>query len=48
MIKEDVRFLNEQYILEVMLSNNHDFEIVAALNFLKHERFEALVPSVLI
>ena len=30
---------NEQYLLEAFLSCNRDFEIVAALNYLKHEAF---------
>jgi len=36
---EDVRFWNEQYLLEVLLSCEHRYEIVSALNFLKHKYF---------
>lgn len=35
-------FWNEQYLLEAFLSCNRDFDIVAALNYLKHEAFEDL------
>ena len=38
-IREDVKFWNEQYLLECLLSNNHRYEIVAALNFLKHSNY---------
>ena len=41
-IEENVFFWNEQYILESTLSNNSSYEIIAALNFLKHESFDAL------
>ncbi len=32
----DVRFWNEQYLLEAFMSFNSQFEIIGALNFLKH------------
>lgn len=35
-IYRDVRFWNEQYLLEAFLSFNADFKIIGALNFLKH------------
>ncbi|MDA7840677.1 class I SAM-dependent methyltransferase [Luminiphilus sp.] len=35
-------FWNEQYLLEAFLSCNRDFDIVAALNYLKHEAFSDL------
>jgi hypothetical protein len=35
-IYQDVRFWNEQYLLEAFLSFNAQFKIIAALNFLKH------------
>ncbi|MFC7673173.1 class I SAM-dependent methyltransferase [Mycolicibacterium sp. GCM10028919] len=35
-ISQDVRFWNEQYLLEAFLNFNASFEIVGALNFLKH------------
>jgi hypothetical protein len=41
-IVRDKRFWNEQYLLEVMLQNSSRYEILAALNFLKHERYDEL------
>jgi hypothetical protein len=41
-IVDDVRFWNEQYLLEALLSNTNRYEIVAALNFLKHEHYDQL------
>jgi hypothetical protein len=41
-IHERVRFWNEQYLLEAFLSFNREFRVVAALNHLKHDHFEAL------
>lgn len=41
-IKEDVRFWNEQYILEALLSNSNRYEIIAALNYLHHSYFMEL------
>ena len=41
-VKEDVKFWNEQYLLECLLSNNQRYEIVAALNFLKHSNYSKL------
>jgi len=41
-IRKKVRFWNEQYLLEGILSNNPSYETVAALNYLKHENFEAI------
>jgi hypothetical protein len=35
-IYQDVRFWNEQYLLEAFLSFNTQFKIIASLNFLKH------------
>jgi hypothetical protein len=35
-IYQDVRFWNEQYLLEAFLSFNAQFKIIASLNFLKH------------
>lgn len=34
---EDVRFWNEQYLLEAFLSLNGQFEVIGALNFLMHQ-----------
>ena len=39
---EDVRLWNEQYILEALLTNNNKIEIIAALNFLKHNYYNNL------
>lgn len=41
-VKDDVRFWNEQYLVEGMLSKNDSYEIVAALNFLKNEHYNSL------
>jgi len=38
-VREDVKFWNEQYLLECLLSNSERYEILAALNFLKHSSF---------
>ena len=35
-ISQEVRFWNEQYLLEAFLSFNTEFKIIGALNFLKH------------
>lgn len=39
-IKEDIRFWNEQYLLEAFLSHNKDFRIIGATNFLMHNYYE--------
>jgi hypothetical protein len=39
---------NEQYLLEAFLSNNSDFQIIGALNYLKHEfrrEFDTACPN---
>lgn len=41
-IREDVIFWNEQYLLECLLSNTQRYEILAALNFLKHSNYAKL------
>ncbi len=41
-IVDDVRFWNEQYLLEALLSNTNRYEIVGALNFLKNNHFDKL------
>lgn len=41
-VVDDVRFWNEQYLLEALLTNTHRYEVVAALNFLKHKHYELL------
>ncbi len=41
-VAEHVWFWNEQYLLEALLSNSVRYEIIAAVNFLKHHHYEAL------
>jgi predicted O-methyltransferase YrrM len=41
-ILSDIRFWNEQYLLEAFLSYNSEFTIIGALNFLKHHYPEEL------
>lgn len=36
------RFWNEQYLLEAFLTNNSDWKIVLAANYLKHKHFTEL------
>jgi len=44
-LNQDVRFWNEQYLVEAFLSFNNQYEIVAALNFLKHHHPTELADS---
>ena len=39
---EQVRFWNEQYLLEAFLTNNDSFRIIGALNYLHHRHYEKL------
>lgn len=41
-IQEQVKFWNEQYLLEAFLSHNTDWEIIGALNYLHHNHHETL------
>ena len=41
-IKDQVRFWNEQYLLEALLTESGKFEVVAALNLLKHKYYDNL------
>jgi hypothetical protein len=41
-IKSEVRFWNEQYLLEAFLSHNRDWNIIGALNYLHHKYYEKL------
>lgn len=41
-VKDSVRFWNEQYILEALLTDSSSFEVCAALNFLKHNFYSEL------
>lgn len=42
-VRAEVLMWNEQYLLEVLLSNSERYEIVAALNYLQHEEFDRLL-----
>jgi len=44
-IVNQVKFWNEQYLLEAFLSLNADFEIIGAVNYLKHHYFDALASK---
>lgn len=41
-VVNDVRFWNEQYLLEALLSHTDRYEVVAALNYLKHHHYDKL------
>jgi hypothetical protein len=41
-IRQDVRFWNEQYLLEATLGNAVRYEVIAALNLLKHDHYADL------
>jgi len=41
-LENEVRFWNEQYLLEAFLSNNTDWKIIGALNYLHHNYYESL------
>ena len=41
-LTDQVRFWNEQYLLEAFLSCNSDWEILAAINHIKHHHYEVL------
>ena len=41
-VVDEVKFWNEQYLLEALLSNTDRYEIVAALNLLKHDHYNEL------
>lgn len=41
-VRDEVRLWNEQYLLEAFLSNNKDWKIIGALNFLQHHHHEQL------
>ena len=41
-LKTDVRFWNEQYLLETLLSNSNRYKIIASLNYLKNNYYEDL------
>ncbi len=41
-VVKELRFWNEQYLLEAFLTNNPHWKIIAAVNYLKHKAFEQL------
>lgn len=41
-IEQEVRFWNEQYLLEAFLSHNDSWQIIGALNWLHHHHYEQL------
>ena len=41
----EVRFWNEQYLLEALLCGNRDFRVLAALNFLWHDHRDRLLAK---
>ena len=50
LIRQEVKFWNEQYLLEAFLTNNPDWKIIGALNWLHHNHypaFRAACPYVL-
>ena len=41
-LEAEVKFWNEQYLLEAFLSHNRSWKIIGALNYLHHNHYEAL------
>jgi Methyltransferase domain len=41
-VTQDIRFWNEQYLLEALLANTSRYKVVGALNFLKHHHYDRL------
>lgn len=41
-VKDEVKFWNEQYLLEAFLSSNNEWEIIGALNYLHHNSYDKL------
>jgi hypothetical protein len=41
-LEDDVRFWNEQYLLEAFLTQNDSWKIIGALNYLHHHHYEQL------
>ncbi len=41
-LQDEVKFWNEQYLLEAFLSHNSDWKIIGALNYLRHNHFDKL------
>lgn len=41
-LKNEIRFWNEQYLLEAFLSHNNTWKIIGSLNYLHHNHYEKL------
>lgn len=41
-LADEVRFWNEQYLLEAFLSSNRDWKVIGALNYLRNRHYERL------
>ena len=41
-LQEDILFWNEQYLLEAFLTHNRDWEVIGALNYLRHHHYDDL------
>ena len=41
-VVDEVRFWNEQYLLEALLSNSNRYEVIGALNYLKHSQYDRM------
>ena len=41
-LEDEVKFWNEQYLLEAFLSHNNSWKIIGALNYLHHNHYEEL------
>ena len=41
-LRQDIRFWNEQYLLEAFLTHNTSWEVIGSLNYLHHTNYEAL------
>lgn len=41
-LSDEIRFWNEQYLLEAFLSFNNQYRVIGSLNFLKHHHFNEL------
>ena len=44
-VRDGVNFWNEQYLVEAFLTCNNEFEIICALNFLKHNYYNELAAK---
>jgi hypothetical protein len=46
-LEKEVRFWNEQYLLEAFLSSSRDWKVIGALNLLRHRHYAALEATCL-